>query len=396
MNSNKRLTDRLRIWAEVDLDAIASNMRTVRGMLPEAAKIMAVVKADGYGHGAAEIAGTLTENGADMLGVAIFEEGAALRRAGVKAPVLVLGRSAACDYDELIRHKLSQTIVNAEDAAALSKISVKNGAVAGVHIKIDTGMNRLGFKISGKSVDDIEYIAKLPGLSVDGAFTHFAVSESREQGDIDFTRGQYERFIGFLAALEKRGIKIPIKHASNSGAVLNHPDMSMDLVRPGLILYGLNPSAECGAPGLMPAMRLMSRVSCVREIEAGESVSYGRTYRAGARRKIAVVPAGYADGYPRAAGVGGRVMINEKFADIAGTVCMDMFMADVTGIDGVKENDEVVLFGGGGDKYIPVDEIAQKAGAISREIICGIGKRTPRAYVKNGEVIKIAGGSQNG
>jgi len=386
-----------RIWAEIDLDAIAHNMRLVRGVVPYGAKLMAVVKADGYGHGAPEISGVLLSNGADAFGVAVCGEGVRLREAGVTVPILVLGRAPACDHGAAVEHGLSLTIINKKDAALLSGLAVRRGATAGVHVKIDTGLNRLGFAITDDTADDIEYVCSLPNLRVEGIFTHFAVSESAAYEDADFTRGQYEKFTRFIDALRRRGIMMPVSHVSNSGAVLNHPEMSCGMARPGLLLYGMTPAGSgVVLPGLRPAMKLSARVSRVFEIGPGESVSYGRTYRTEGVRRIATVAAGYADGYPRSLGNRGRVIVNGSYADVVGTVCMDLLTIDVTGVGGVRVDDEAILIGSDGTNSITADEVARHAGTVNYEIVCGINKRVPRAYVRNGTVCVITGGFADG
>ena len=384
-----RSTDDLRIYAAVDLDAVAANMAVIRAKLPVGVKIMGVVKADGYGHGAVETAETILRNGAEQLGVACCEEGVSLRNAGVTAPVLILGYTPPGCFPEVVGYGLTQTVYNAAGAGKLSEAALGQGKTAAVHIKIDTGMGRLGFLPDTESVRAVKAICALPGLRVEGVYTHYAVADSAAEEDMAFTRAQYGKFLQFINALEANGVRIPLAHAANSGAVLNHAKTVSDMARVGLLTYGLVPDGA-DAAGFKPVMRLIAKVVSVKQPGPGASVGYGRTYVADKQTKIATVSAGYADGYPRYLSNKGRVIINGEYAAVAGAICMDHFMADVTHIKHVAEGDEAVLIGSAGDKSVTADEVAALGGTINYEIVCGVGKRVPRVY--RGNAAGIAGG----
>ncbi|MCL2461660.1 MAG: alanine racemase [Defluviitaleaceae bacterium] len=376
-----------RVYAEINLDNIASNMRLIRRLTPAGSKVMAVVKANGYGHGAAEAAKTALYNGADWLGVAICEEGAALREQHIYAPILVLGYSPEPLFDLIIRHNLTQTVFSADTARALSDAALAQGKRAKAHIKIDTGMSRLGFLPERDAVPEIAKVMEMPGIEVTGIYTHFAQSDPK---GADFTYGQYARFTGFLALLAENGIRIPMAHAANSGAILNFPELAADMVRAGIILYGLRPSEEGAFEGLgfLPSLSLKTQISLIKRVPAGVSVGYGRTYYTARPTAVATVTVGYADGFSRHMSNGGRVLAGGRFAPVIGAVCMDQFMIDVTDVPGVRAGDEVVIIGGQGENYIPAEEVAAVSGTINYEIVCAIGKRVPRVYIKNGELLK--------
>jgi len=376
-----------RVYAEIDLDRIASNMRIIRRLTPARRKIMAVVKANGYGHGAAEAAKTALYNGADWLGVAICEEGAALRENHIFAPILVLGYSPEPLFDLVIRHGLTQTVFSAETAKTLSDAALVCGKKADVHIKIDTGMSRLGFLPGKEAVREIAKVMCMPGISVTGIYTHFAQSDP---AGADFTYAQYARFRDFLALLEENGIRIPMTHVANSGGILYYPELEADMVRAGIILYGLPPSedADFAGMGFGPALSLKTQISLIKRVPAGVSVGYGRTFFTKRPTDVATVPVGYADGFSRHMSRGGRVLAGGRYAPVIGAVCMDQFMIDVTDIPGIKAGDEVVIIGSQGENEIGAEEVAAVSGTINYEIVCGIGRRVPRVYVKNGEPLR--------
>ena len=376
-----------RVYAEINLDCIASNMRIIRQMTPPARKVMAVVKANGYGHGAVETAKTALYNGADWLGVAICEEGAALRENHIYAPILVLGYSPEPLFDLIIRHGLTQTVFSHGMAQALSKAALAHGKKADVHVKIDTGMSRLGFLPGPEAAREIAGITEMPGLNVTGVYTHFAQSDPKEA---EFTYEQYGRFREFLAELENIGVRIPFSHVANSGAILNFPGLEADMVRAGIILYGLWPSEDGVFAGLgfEPALTLKTQISLIKRVPAGVSVGYGRTFYTARPSDVATVPVGYADGFSRRMAAGGRVLVGGRYAPIAGAICMDQFMIDVTDIPGVRAGDEAVIIGAQGGNSISAEEVAAVSGTVNYEIVCGIGKRVPRVYVKNGETLR--------
>jgi len=370
-----------RMYAEVDLNAVASNMRLIRKLTAPRAKISAMVKADAYGHGVIPVSETLIENGADCLGVAICEEGAELRKHGINIPILVLGYTPDELLEPVIEYDLTQTVYTYETAAMLSKIAVRLGKTALIHIKIDTGMNRLGFLPNQSALADIARLIKLPSIAVTGIFTHFAAAD---EGDLSFTDYQFRLFNEFIHNLSESGVRIPAAYCANSAGLLDNKRFHMDMVRPGIILYGLPPSGKFDLRGLgfKPAMSLKSRVSLVKNIDPGVSVSYGRKFYTRRPTAAATVSAGYADGYARRMSAGGRVLIHGAFAPVIGTVCMDQFVADVTDIPDVRVGDEAVLMGRQGENEITADEIARIRDTINYEVVCGIGKRVPRVYLK--------------
>lgn len=351
-----------RVYAKIDLDAIKHNIKAVRKRVDS--KVMAVVKANAYGHGAERVSKEIADL-VDYFAVATIEEAVKLRENNIKTPILILGYLSPEYFDMLVKYNIEQTIFDKESALLLAKAGGK------AHIAIDTGMSRIGFEASEKGIDDIRSIN---GLNIAGIFTHFA---SADEEDKAFTRSQYEKFTYVCRRLEEEKIKLPIKHAANSAAIIDMPEMKLDMVRSGIITYGLMPSSEVGAFDLKSAMKLISHVVYVKKVPKGTPVSYGRTFTAERDSIIATIPVGYADGYPRALSNCGRVIINGQSAPIAGRVCMDQFMVDVTDIGNVKTGDTVYLM----NEEITADEIARLAGTINYEIVCKISDRVPRIYV---------------
>jgi alanine racemase len=380
------------VWAEINLAHLVHNLQAVRRIVPDRTRLMGIVKADAYGHGLAESAKRISASGADALGVAICEEGIALREAGIAAPVLIMGFTPAPLLNEVVWRELTQTVFNPSGAQALSAAAKQLGKRVQVHIKIDTGMSRLGFLPEAESIHAICEIARDPLLDVQGIYTHCATSDALEN---EFVYEQQARFAWVLGELEKRGLHIPVKHMANSGAVaqtLFAPDSEgffMDIVRVGVLLYGLPPSREmeeiCRPLNLKPVMRLYSQVSMVKELAAGVGISYGHMFTTSRPTTIAVIPVGYADGYPRRLTKGGRVIIRGKSAPIVGAICMDQCMVDVTDISGIAAGDTVTMLGEAEDADpavgISADDLADTVGTISYEIVCGIGKRVPRVYI---------------
>jgi len=374
-----------RAWAEINPSHIAHNLRAVKNVIPSLTRLMGIVKGDAYGHGIVPVAETLLANGVDALGVAICEEGITLRETGINAPTLIMGFTPDPLLDEVLRLGLVQTVFSPSGAVALSDAAKRAGKRAQVHIKIDTGMSRLGFLPKRENIEAICEIARDPMLDVQGIYTHCATSDALENG---FVYEQRARFAWVLSELETRGLRVPVKHMSNSGAVaqtLFAPDsdgLFMDIVRVGVMLYGLPPSHEmgevCSPLCLKPAMRLFSQVSMVKELASGVGISYGHLFTTARPTTIAVIPVGYADGYPRRLTHGGRVLIRGCFAPIVGAICMDQCMVDVTDIPGVTPGDTVTMLGEPG---ITADDLADIVGTIGYEIVCGIGKRVPRVYI---------------
>lgn len=374
------------IRAEIDLGAIAHNVRGLRRITDPKAQLLIAVKANGYGHGAVEVARTALDHGADQLGVARLEEGAALRRAGIDAPILIMGFTPAEKADQLIEHNLMPTVYSMENTANLAAAAKAMNRTLTFHIKVDSGMGRLGVPCSDlrlddsrKAVNDITAMTRLPGLQLQGVFTHFATAD---HADKDFARLQFSRFKGLLADLSSAGVAIPVRHAANSAAIIDLPETHLDMVRAGISVYGLYPSAEVdqGRIDLRPALQLKARIIHLKRVPAGTGISYGGTYKTTAPATIATVPVGYGDGYSRLLSNRGQMLVNGKRAPIVGRVCMDLTMLDVSHIEEVAMGDEVVLIGRQGDERIPADEVAAQLDTINYEVVTTLMARIPRVY----------------
>lgn len=363
-------------------------MREVRRLAQKGALVTAVIKADGYGHGAKKIAQTLLDNGADRFAVAVLDEGIELRRAGFTVPILILGYTDKERAEEIISNDIEQAVYSWDLAEGLSKEAVKQGKTAKIHIKVDTGMGRIGLQPNYDSVQLIKKISQLPNIAIEGIFTHFAVADAVDKA---YTEGQYEKFSWICRELEKENVKINVRHCGNSATIIDLPDMHMNMVRAGIILYGLKPSGEVKLDRmeLKQVMSLKVKITHVKEIEAGQSVSYGRKFIAEKKSRIASLPIGYADGYTRMLSGKAEALVKGRRVPVVGRICMDQCMIDVTDIEEVKVGDEVVLFGKQGNEFIHIDELAEKLDTINYEIVCMIGKRVPRVYVKNGKIIDI-------
>lgn len=369
-----------RVVAEVHVDAIKHNYEQIRKHIPNHTEIMAIVKADGYGHGALEVASILQEEGVNRFAVAIAKEGEELRSAGITSPILVLGYTPRADIKTLIESDLTQTVFSYDMAKYISQEAVKLDKTVNIHLKVDTGMGRIGFLSCPQSIEEIKKIEELPNINMEGIFTHFSTADEE---DVHYTKDQWSIFQGFLKELSEIGIDLPIIHAANSAATMCHEYAHLNLVRPGIILYGYYPSGylKDKALTLWPAMTLKTQVVHVKELPEGHYVGYGRKYYTHQKTKIATIPIGYADGYSRRLSNKGRVLIRGQYAPIVGNICMDQFMVDVTHIENVSVEDEVVIFGKQGDNNIPIEEIAEALETINYEIMCMIGKRVPRVYI---------------
>ena len=376
-----------RVIAEINLDNIAYNMTNIREKVNKKTKIMAVVKADAYGHGAVEVAKTALYNGADWLGVAIIDEAIELRKNNIFEPILILGHTIEHKLLQVIKYDITQTVFSFEMAKKLSDEALKIKKSVDIHIKIDTGMSRLGFLPTDESIDEILAIKNLPYINITGIFTHFATADMKDK---TFTKEQFEKYMWVIKKLEEKGINNIIKHISNSGAILDIDEYSLDMVRAGIILYGMYPSNQVlKSVKLKPAMSLKTHISFIKEIEPQVSVSYCRTYFTNKKTKIATIPVGYADGYARILSNRARVLINGEYANIIGNICMDQFMIDITCIQNVKQGDIVTLMGEDNNNYITAEELANLQNTINYEIVCNIGKRIPRVYIKNNKFLKI-------
>lgn len=378
-----------RVYAAVDLDRIHQNMNHMKANLKEETKMMAVIKTDGYGHGAVPIAQEL-ESLDYMYGfaVATAEEAHSLRRAGIKKPILILGYTFPYSYALLAEEEIRPTVFLEETLEELSQTAVKTGKKIKIHIKIDTGMSRIGILPEESGFLFVEKALHTQGIEVEGIFTHFATAD---HADKTYAIEQMERFQAFCAETERRfGITIPVKHCSNSAGIVEMPKANMDAVRAGITLYGLWPSKQVAKDivVLEPALELKSTIVYIKTIPAGTAVGYGRTYIAEKMRKIATIPVGYGDGYPRSLSNKGYVLIRGKRAPIRGRICMDQFMVDVTDIDGVSKNDEVTLIGKDGAEVLTMEMLGEISGRFNYELACDLGKRIPRVYKKNGNIIK--------
>lgn len=378
-----------RAWAEIDLDAIAHNVREIKRITGKRVEIMGAVKADAYGHGVLEVVRTLLDNGVTQLAVSMLDEAIQLRQMGIKVPILILSYTDPARAEEIVLNDVTQTVFSQDLAQALSAASVKLGRNARIHVKVDTGMTRVGFMPGYSAVKNIMEIGKLPGVIIEGLFTHFASADESER---DYTIMQFERYMSVCSELARVGIHIPVKHVCNSAGIIQYPEMHLNMVRPGIILYGIYPSQQVDKEKihLKPAMTLKANVILVKDVEPDTCISYGRTFRTSRLSRIATIPIGYADGYTRLLSNKGHVLINGELAPLVGRVCMDQCMVDVTDLkQEVHVGDEVVLFGCQNGACISVDEVAADIGTISYEVVSIIGKRVPRVYLKDGKICSV-------
>lgn len=377
------MIDYERVIAEINLDNIAYNMANIRKAVNKDTSIMAVVKADAYGHGAVEVAKTALYNGANWLGVAIIDEAIELRKNNIFEPILILGHTIEHKLLQVIKYNITQTVFSYNMAKKLSDEASKIKKSVDIHIKIDTGMSRLGFLPTQETIQQILAIKNLPYINITGIFTHFATADMEDK---TFTKEQFEKYMWVINKLEEKGVNNLIKHISNSGAILDLKEYRLDMVRAGIILYGMYPSSQVLKNiDLKPAMSLKTHISYVKEIEPNVSVSYCRTYFTNKKTKIATIPVGYADGYARILSNRARVFVKGCYANVVGNICMDQFMIDVTHIPNVQEGDIVTLMGEG----ITAEELASLQNTINYEVVCNIGKRVPRVYIKNNEFLKM-------
>lgn len=374
-----------RMRADIDLTAIRKNIETMKRLIPNDKKLLAVIKANAYGHGAVEVAKVLDDM-ADYYGVAFVDEAVELRRAGVNKPILILGHTDESIFDVLIEENITQTIYSLEQAKVLSELAVKKGKKVKIHIKIDTGMNRIGFPCKKESVGVITDISKLPGIDMEGIYTHYYLADVVDKS---LANKQLEKYTTMLQWLEKEGVTFRIRHISNSAGIMEMPNDTYDMVRSGIATYGLYPSDEMDQEAcvLYPAMELKSHVTHVKKVAAGETIGYGATYTVPEDKIIATVEVGYADGYPRALSNQGRMLVHGQFAPIVGRVCMDQTMIDVSHIAGVNVGDEVVLVGCQGECRITVEELADMSASFNYEFVCDVNRRVPRVFYQNGVVV---------
>lgn len=374
-----------RVRADIDLDAVLYNMESMHKKIKPGTKIAAVVKADGYGHGAVEISRVL-ENLPYLWGYAVATSNEAMQlvEAGRKKPIIILGLSFPEQFEEIVENDLRPAVCTYETAQALSDIAAEKNKVCRIHIKVDTGMSRIGFQVTPESADMVARISKLPNIMIEGIFTHFARADESSKAP---AYEQFKQFEKMIAMVEEKGVQIPLKHCSNSAGIVEIPECNMDMVRAGITLYGLWPSEEVDKTkiSLKPVMSLRSRVAYVKELLPGRQISYGGTFTVKKKMTVATVPVGYGDGYARGLSNKGWVLIKGQKAPICGRVCMDQCMVDVTDIPGVKIGDTVTLLGKDADEEITMEQLGELSGRFNYEFACLITPRVPRIYHKNND-----------
>lgn len=373
-----------RTHVAIDLNALEYNYNNVRSMLPKECKLLGVIKANAYGHGAVEI-GKYLDDRCDFFGVACIEEAIELKNAGIKTPLLVLGYVSPELYNIVVENDIRIPLFSVEDAEKLSKEADKQGKNAIVHLCIDTGMSRIGFQVNEDSADACKVIAGMPNIEIEGLFSHFATADEK---DLSRAKEQARLFKSFVQMLDSRGVNVPIKHLNNSAGIMNF-DECFDMCRMGIITYGLYPSEDVDKTllDIKPVMSWLTHISHIKTLETGREVSYGGTYKLEEQKRVATVPVGYADGYPRCLSNVGRVIINGQYAKILGRVCMDQFMVDVTEIDDVEVGTKVTLVGTDGDAVLTMEEVSNMAHSFNYELPCRISDRVTRAYYKNGKLV---------
>lgn len=370
-----------RIYARINMDNLRYNIEKMKSMVKPDMKVLAVVKADAYGHGAVGVSQRIRDI-VDYFGVATIDEAVELRNAGITEPILIIGYTDSDDFEKLVEHNITQAVYDVKECEKLSSVAVSAGTKIKVHLKVDSGMGRIGFLANESGVEEALKLKCMEGLDIEGIFTHYAKADELDKS---YSRGQKEKFLNFIKGMEAGGVTFAIKHIDNSAGTMEMDDDEFDMVRLGIVSYGLYPSEEVDkSVEIRPVMSLVSHVSHVKTVEAGTSISYGGTYITDTTRRIATVTVGYADGYPRAQSNLGRVIVRGQYAPIVGRVCMDQMMIDVTDIPDVSVKDEVILIGGTDDKYISVEEVAQYANSFNYELVCHIGRRVPHVYNEDG------------
>ena len=376
----------MRTWAEINLDAIKYNFNSVKSKTDS--KIMAIIKADAYGHGVKEVAQLLQKEGAYAFGVATADEALELRSLGFKLPVLILGVIFPEEYHSIIQNDISFAVADVQSASVASAIAGELNKNALVHIKLDTGMGRIGFPCNEKSLWEIKDISQMDNIDIQGVFSHMSKADEKDKTYADM---QFEKFMNMCDSLEKAGIRIPIKHIANSASIATLPHTHLDMVRSGIVTYGLNPSEDVNENhiSLKPAMTLKSRITHVKIMEEDGAISYGGHYIAKKGQKIATVAIGYADGFSRVLSGKTKVIVNGHFAPVVGNICMDQCMIDASYIENIKIGDEVIIFGSDGNNTVSVDSVALLCGTINYEIVCRVTKRVPRVYIQNNKIIAL-------
>lgn len=377
-----------RTWANIDLDAAEQNYYEVRHRLKSETKLCCVVKANGYGHGAVQLSKLYETLGADYLAVSNVEEAIQLRNADIRLPILILGYTDPRCAVDLAENNISQCVFSADYGKALSANAAEENVIVKIHIKIDTGMGRIGFQCESNELDDAAEVCVLPGLSVEGIFTHFASADEGDGGR-DYTLGQFNKFMDAISYLEAKGINFQLRHCANSAGIFDYPETHLDMVRAGVVLYGLQPSGVLHNPGnLKPVLTLKTIIDHIKTVHPGDCISYGREYKADREMRVATIPIGYADGLWRSNFHNHMVVeVEEKLAPIIGRVCMDQCMIDVTDIPEAVVNSKVTVYGL--DGVTSVDHIADANGTINYEIVCALGERVPRVYKRNGQTVAV-------
>jgi len=374
-----------RVYASINLDAIYNNLISLKNNTSTNTEIIAVIKADGYGHGAVPIAYAI-EDKVLAFAVATVQEATNLKKHGIKKPVYIIGFTHESQIEDILKYDLRPTVFSYSYAKYLSEKALDAGKKIKIHIKLDTGMGRIGYQTDEKSFEEILLMKDLKGIETEGIFSHFASSDS---SDKSFAKVQYKKYMDFVNLLEEKGMKFNIKHTSNSAAIIDMPYANLSAVRAGISLYGQYPSDEVDKTKVIlePALELKSHIVYLKELNEGSTISYGSTFITTKKTKVATIPVGYGDGYLRNLSNKGYVLINGEKAPIIGRVCMDQFMVDVTDIDSVKEGDEVTLIGRDGNNFISVDELSELAGTFNYEFLCDLGKRIPRVFYKDSKIV---------
>lgn len=377
-----------RTWSEIDLDLLKQNIINIKSRVKNDTKIIAVVKANSYGHGAVMCSKTLLDNGADILAVACIDEALELRKFFKKTPILLLGTSNQLRFEDIVLNDVTASLCDTDDAIRLSEVAASHGKTAKIHIKIDSGMGRLGFLADepdfAETVEEILKIGNLKNIEIEGIFTHFSVSDT----EYKYTLVQFNRFKKLCDTLEEKGLKIKIRHCANSAATILYPEFHLDAVRPGIILYGYHPSpATFGKISLSPIMSIKSRITHIKTLSSGNYVSYGNEYKTDSDQKIATIPIGYADGFLRGNFGKANVLFNGKFLPVVGRICMDQCMFDATSVNNINVGDVVTVLGCDNGKSITADDLAKNLHTINYEILCGITNRVCRIYFQDGKQI---------
>lgn len=384
-----------RFWAEIDLDCASWNFKTIKSNLQQNTKLCCVIKANAYGHGAVQLAKLYSKLGADYFAVSNLEEGMQLRKNGIKEPILILGYTSPDCADILSEYSITQSVFSDEYAYQLEECARKANVSIKIHIKLDTGMGRIGFYAkdgleNASNLESVLNVCKLDHLIPEGIFTHFSSADEGEKGS-SYTKMQYENFMKAIQNIEKNGIKFSIRHCANSAAIFDYPEYHLDMVRAGIVLFGAMPSCDMkNSADLKPVMSLKAVVSQVKTIDKGEYISYGRTFETPEKMKVATIPVGYADGFLRANSINGtKLLIKGKRGSILGRVCMDQLILDVSDVENVNAGDTVTVIGKQNEDEITVNELAKRNGTINYEILCSVGERVPRLYIENDKIVSV-------